>query len=76
MRLPKNVDTLVKQFPIDVAGEVDGFIQELIDVIVTTSDEIESALSEDWENFVDEDFTSVSYHKTLYPKTIQNVLVV
>ena len=62
----ENVDSVFKHFQLDVVGEVDGFIQDFIDVIVTTSDEIEAALSEDWENFenfVDEDFTSVSYHQ-------------
>lgn len=62
----ENFDSVIKHFQLDVVGEVDDFIQDFIDVIVTTSDEIEAALSEDWENFesfVDEDFTSVSYHQ-------------
>jgi ElaB/YqjD/DUF883 family membrane-anchored ribosome-binding protein len=58
-----NVDSFLKQFQLDIVGEVDSFIQDFVDVIVTTSDEIEAALSEDWENFMDEDFTSVSYQK-------------
>ena len=59
----ENVDSLLKQFQVDFVGELDDFFKDFVEVIVTTSDEIETALSEDWENFVDEDFTSVSYHK-------------
>lgn len=59
----ENISSFLEQFHLDVFGEVDTFIQELVDVIITTSEEIDAAISEDWEHFSDEDFTSMSYHQ-------------
>lgn len=56
-----NVDSFFKQFQIDVVGEVDSFVREFVEVVITTSDEIEAAFFEDWD-ILDEDFTSVGYH--------------
>ena len=58
----ENVGSLFEQFEAGFGKEVEDFIHNFVDVIVTTSDDIEAALSEEWDDFVDEDFTSVSYH--------------
>ena len=54
--------TLFEQFEASFGKEVEDFIHNFVDVIVTTSDDIEAALSNEWDDFVDEDFTSVGYH--------------
>jgi len=59
----ENISTFLEQFQLDVLGEVDSFVQDLVDVIITTRDEIDAVISEEWEGFSDEDFTSMSYHK-------------
>ncbi|MGB5632727.1 MAG: hypothetical protein WBM44_26640 [Waterburya sp.] len=59
----ENISSFLEQFQLDVFGEVDNFIEDLVDVIITTSDEIDAALSEEWEHFADEDFTNMSYHQ-------------
>ena len=38
-------------------------MRNLVDVIITTTDEIDAAISDEWEHFSDDDFTMVSYHK-------------
>ena len=58
----QSVGSLFEQFEVDFGKEVEDFIHNFVDVIVTTSDDIEAALSDEWDDFVDEDFTSVSYH--------------
>ena len=58
----QSVGSLFEQLEVDFGKEVEDFIHNFVDVIVTTSDDIEAALSDEWEDFVDEDFTSVSYH--------------
>jgi hypothetical protein len=58
----ENVGSFLEQFNPSWAEEVEDFIHNFVDVIVTTSDEIDAALSNEWDNFVDDDFTSVSYH--------------
>lgn len=57
-----NVDLFLEQIGINVVEEVDSFIQDFVDVVITTSDEIDAVLGEDWDNFTDDDFTSVSFH--------------
>jgi len=59
----ENISTFLEQFQLDVLGEVDSFVQDLVDVIITTRDEIDAVISEEGEGFSDEDFTSMSYHK-------------
>ncbi|MEO1670078.1 MAG: hypothetical protein AAFR77_04700 [Cyanobacteria bacterium J06631_2] len=58
----ENVGSFFDQFQAGFGEEVEDFIHNFVDVIVTTSDDIEAALFDDWDNFVDDDFTSVSYH--------------
>ena len=58
-----NLGTFLEQFQLDIFEEVDSFIEDLVDVIITTGDEIDAAISEEWENFSDEDFTIISYHQ-------------
>ena len=58
-----NLGTFLEQFQLDIFDEVDSFIEDLVDVITTTGDEIDAAISEEWENFSDEDFTIISYHQ-------------
>ena len=58
----QSVGSLFEQFEVDFGKEVEDFIHNFVDVIITTSDDIEAALSDEWDDFVDEDFTSVSYH--------------
>ncbi len=59
----ENLGTFLEQFQLDIFEEVDSFIEDLVDVIITTGDEIDAAISEEWENFSDEDFTIISYHQ-------------
>lgn len=58
----ENLGSYLEQFPNYFVQEVDGFVRELVEVIITTGDEIDAALFDEWEGFVDEDFTTVSYH--------------
>ena len=60
--MTQSVGSLFEQLEVDFGKEVEDFIHNFVDVIVTTSDDIEAALSDEWDDFVDEDFTSVSYH--------------
>lgn len=57
-----NLSSVFEQLQLDVTEEVEEFIQNFVDVIITTSDEIDAAISNEWSGFVDEDFTRVSYH--------------
>ncbi|MGF1588886.1 MAG: hypothetical protein ACFCU7_06540 [Pleurocapsa sp.] len=57
-----SVISLMEQLQTGVVGEVDDLIHDFVDVIITTSDTIDAALSEEWEHFADDDFTSISYH--------------
>lgn len=59
----ENLGYFFEQFESDVFGEVDSFVRNLVDVIITTTDEIDAAISDEWEHFSDDDFTMVSYHK-------------
>lgn len=59
----ENISSFLEQFQSDIFGEVDSFIQNLVDVIITTSEEIDAAIFDEWEDFGDEDFTSVSYEQ-------------
>jgi len=58
----ENVGSLFEDFGLDIVKEVDSFLENLVDVIVTTTDEIDAAFGEDWEGFIDDDFTNVSFH--------------
>lgn len=58
----ENLGSFLEQFQVGFAEEVEDLIHNFVEVIITTSDEIDAALSDEWENFVDDDFTSVSYH--------------
>ncbi len=59
----ENVGSFLEQFQSGIFEEVDYLIQDFIDVLIDTSDEIDSVFGEEWENFADDDFTSVSYHQ-------------
>ena len=64
--ISENVSSFVEQFQSGIIEEVDSIVRDFIDVVIATSDEIDSALGEEWENFADDDFTdftSVSYHQ-------------
>ncbi|MEL6495075.1 MAG: hypothetical protein AAFQ41_08115 [Cyanobacteria bacterium J06623_7] len=54
--------SLFQQFEASFGKEVEDFIHNFVDVIVTTSDDIEAALWTEWDEFSEEDFTRVSYH--------------
>ena len=58
----ESLGSLIEQFPNNIVEEVDTFVQEFVEVIITTSDEIDAALSHDWDEFIDDDFTRVDYH--------------
>lgn len=59
----ENIGSFMEQLPIDIVREVDTFVQEFVEVVITTSDEIDAALSNDWSDLIDdEDFTRVDYH--------------
>ena len=60
--LGDNVSSFIEHFQSDVAIDLDDLVREVVEVLIVTSDEIDAALSEEWEYFLDDDFTSVSYH--------------
>ena len=55
-----SVGSLFDRLQADVAGELEHFIQDCVDVLTVAGDEIDAALSDEWE--FDDDFTNVSYH--------------
>ena len=57
-----NISSFFEQFQSEFVDEVDGLIQELVDVLLDSSEEIDSIFREDWPDFSDENFTNVSYH--------------
>ena len=59
----ENLGSFFEQFQLDIFDEADNFIQNLVDVIITTSEEIDFAISEEWDYFSDDDFTSVGYQE-------------
>lgn len=59
----ENIISFLEQFQLETFGEADNFIQDLVEVVITTSEEIDAAISEEWSSFSDDDFTSVSYHE-------------
>ena len=64
-----NVGSFFADFQVDFVGEFDSLIQDVVEILVDTKDEIDSALGEEWQDFTDEDFTSVTYHT---PSTSNN----
>ncbi|MEM8830198.1 MAG: hypothetical protein AAGE96_12690 [Cyanobacteria bacterium P01_G01_bin.19] len=59
----QNVNSFFAEFGINLVDEVDSFFDNLVDVIVTTTDEINSALTDDLIDLIDDDdFTNVSFH--------------
>ena len=61
-----SVKSFVARFQSSVGVEVDSFIQDFVEVLTVAGDEIDAALSEEWE--FDDDFTSISYH----PPSVKN----
>ena len=55
-----NVGFFLEQFQSGIVEEVDSLLQDFVDVLIATSDEIDATLSEEWE-FGDDEFISVSY---------------
>ncbi|MBE9047762.1 hypothetical protein IQ255_25760 [Pleurocapsales cyanobacterium LEGE 10410] len=62
-----SVGFFLEQFQSGIVEEFDSLVHDFVDVLIATSDDIDAALSEEWE-FTDDDFTSVSYH----PPSAQN----
>ena len=60
--LCNSVSSSIEHFQSDVAFELDDMVREVVEVLIVTGDEIDAALSEEWDYFIDDDFTSVSYH--------------
>ena len=58
----EKLNSSIEQFQSGITIEVDDFIQDCVDILIATSDEIDAALSEEWEIFTDDDFTSINYH--------------
>ena len=58
----EKVNSSIEQFQSGITIEVDGLIQDFVDILIATTDEIDAAFSEEWEFFTDDDFTSVNYH--------------
>lgn len=58
----ENVSSFLEQFQSEFTEEVDSLIQDLVDVFVYTSEELDIVLREEWHDFSDEDFTHVAYH--------------
>ncbi|MCC0175469.1 hypothetical protein I4641_00545 [Waterburya agarophytonicola K14] len=58
----EGIGLFFEQFGLDIVEEVDSFIQNFVDVIVTTSDEINTALGDNLADFIDDDFTNVDFH--------------
>ena len=60
----ETVEIFVEQLQEVLVTEVDNFVQDFIDIITETSDEVEANLWEDLEEFVDEsDFMGVGSQK-------------
>lgn len=59
----ENLSLLFEQFQADVVGELDNFVQNFVDVIITTSEEIDASIFDEWEDFSDDNFTNISYHQ-------------
>jgi len=57
----ESLGSFIEEFPVNIVREVDTFVQEFVEVVISTSDEIDAALSNDWEDFIDDDFTRVDY---------------
>jgi hypothetical protein len=64
----ENVESFLEQFGLNIVEEVDRFVENLVDVIITTSDEIDAAIGEEWRDFADDDFTNIGFH----PASAQN----
>ena len=60
--ISENVGSFWKQFQSEIVEEVDSLIKDIVEVLIITSEEIDSVIDEDWDNFTDGDFTSVTYH--------------
>ena len=61
--LGNNLGSFIEHFgSSELATEVDDLVRDVVEVLITTGDEIDAALSEEWEYFTDDDFTSVNYH--------------
>lgn len=58
----EKVGLSLEQFQSGISIEVDSFVQDFVEILIATGDEIDAALSEEWEIFTDDDFTSVNYH--------------
>jgi len=50
----ENISSFFEQFQSEFTEEVDSLIQDLVDVFVYTSEEIDSVLGEDWHDFSDD----------------------
>ncbi len=57
-----NLGSFFEQFQSGIIEEVDGLLEDLVDVLIVTSEEIDAALGENWSDFTDDDFTNVDYH--------------
>lgn len=57
-----NINSFLDDFGINFSKEIDTFVENVVEIIVTTADEIDAAISEDWNDFMDNDFTDVDFH--------------
>ena len=57
----ESVGCFVDRLQVSVAGEVDSFIQDVVEILTAAGEEIDAALSEEWE--FDDDFININYHK-------------
>ena len=60
--LGDNLGLFLEELHLDFVDEVDKFVRDFIEIIADTSSDIDSAFGDNFQNFTDEDFTSVTYH--------------
>lgn len=67
----ESIGSFLEQFGFNLVEEVDSFIENIVEIIVTTSDEIDAAFGEDFDRSVDDfvddfytnnDYSNVGFH--------------
>lgn len=65
----KNVGSFLDSLGLNIVEEVDRFVEDCVDIIIATGEEIDAVLGDDWDGFMDDDFTEVDFHT---PSAVNN----
>ena len=57
----ESIGSFLEQFGIDIVEEVDNFVENIVEIIITTSDELDAAFGEDFDVSSDRDYTNNDY---------------